>query len=186
MDDRRFDALVRTLTVESTRRRAMQVIGGAAAASLVRLGWEDIEASQKRKRNRRKRKRRCHRQGRGCTTDEGCCSGLCCPPWIFGEEARSSCAPKGDSSCCTVEQGGGYCCCGFPLCCGDPQRERETICELAGGECCNDEFGGSCSPGLSCCSDPEEGYCCPNGAANVAAAARQPRNYRSRSGLTVF
>jgi hypothetical protein len=85
-----------------------------------------------------------------------------------------------------VEQGGGYCS-GFPLCCGNPQRERETICELADGECCDDEWGGSCDPGFTCCDDESAGYCCPKADKNVGVSTearhRRSRNHRRRDDL---
>jgi hypothetical protein len=197
MDKATFDRLTHDLADRFTRRGTLATLaGGVVFASIGRLGLKD--AAAKRRKRRRKPKAKCLASDVVCSEDgtgKPCCSGLCCPPWEYAGQTDYSCAPTiedggGESECCTEDEGGGYCCCGYPVCCGDPLRERETICALAGSECCDDEFGGSCGPGFSCCDDPEPGYCCPDAATRAALSAQGvtrpasiPREFRYRSEL---
>ncbi len=186
MDALEFDTLVKTLGTGVTRRAALAAAAGAAGVG----AWPPApSAAAKGKKHKRQR---CRKSDAFCAQDgsgKPCCSGLCCPPWVFADQTKYACAPAGEvSGCCTVEQGGGYCS-GFPLCCGDPSRERETICEQAGGECCTDEWGGSCDPGFACCADAAFGYCCPKAARSAdstlhdALLRQKSRNFRRRDDL---
>ena len=183
MDDRRFDNLARGISTVATRRAALV----ATTATLLGVTRSGSLAKGKKHRNKR-----CLNSDKFCAQDgsgKPCCSGLCCPPWVFVGQTKYACAPAGEvSGCCTEAQGGGYCA-GFPLCCGNPLRERETTCELEGGECCTDKYGGSCDPGFTCCDDAAFGYCCPkvsragDGSGASEASRRKSRNFRYRDDL---
>lgn len=189
MDDRQFDRLTHLLAGSETRRRTLSTLAGTTlGVALSRVGFTDTSAKRKKKKNR------CLSSDNACQADGSgnpCCSGLCCPPWVYVGQTKYACAPADEvSGCCTEAQGGGYCA-GFPLCCGNPQRERETICAPAGAECCTDAFGGSCDPGFFCCNNPGPGYCCPKtaksdtdaGADGVERGASVPRQFRRRDDL---
>lgn len=183
MDDSRFDRLAKGVSAAVTRRTALL----ATTATLAGLASHDGSAKGKKHPNKRclNSDKFCAQNGSG----KPCCSGLCCPPWVFVGQTKYACAPAGEvSGCCTEAQGGGYCA-GFPLCCGNPLRERETTCELAGGECCTDKYGGSCDPGFTCCDNAASGYCCPkvsrssDGSSAEQPLRRKSRNFRNRDEL---
>ncbi|HEU0116517.1 MAG TPA: hypothetical protein VFQ80_17635 [Thermomicrobiales bacterium] len=174
MDDRSFDAFAKSLVDRTTRRTAVKTLAaGAFGVSLVRLQREDAAA-----------KKRCRNTGAVCSpvSPNACCSGAltCCPPYIMGGETEPQCAPKG-ALCCTPSQAGGYCDKG-DQCCETSPRWRFGICESAEGECCTDEWWGSCPSGTHCCNDPEPASCCPNttAASGVEGRHHVARNYRRR------
>ena len=179
MDTVRFDVLVKSLGKETTRRGAVRGLAViAVGAGTSRLGLADAGAKRRRKR------KRCLSDFSTCESETGlpCCAGteLCCPPYEVGGETAPHCAPGG-AVCCTPAESGGWCGEG-DQCCATSPRWRFGICESAEGECCTDEWWGSCSAGFHCCNEPEPASCCPNEPEVSAASVRVrvTRNYRRR------
>ncbi|HEU0115776.1 MAG TPA: hypothetical protein VFQ80_13915, partial [Thermomicrobiales bacterium] len=95
MDDRRFDALAKSLATPTTRRGALARLLGGASGFAVSARVTRETAAKKRARCKGGDKI-CNAQG----SSEQCCSGLCCPPWVYIGQTKYACAPDdGGSSC---------------------------------------------------------------------------------------
>ena len=181
MDDLSFDSLARTLRAGLTRRNVLAILASVPLGSGPgMLPLADAAA-------KRKKPNRCLKELAVCAPDSGraCCSGagLCCPPWLAAGETEPSCAPGG-ATCCDPEiEGGGWCSEG-EQCCPVSPRFRLGWCESLEGDCCTDEWWGSCPAGTHCCNDPEPASCCPNAPerSSPAARGRIRRNYIRRQG----
>lgn len=181
MDDRRFDGLTRNLCAGISRRGAAAFLGAAAMHGL----WRQLPGAEVSA--RKKKHKRCVKTYAVCDPASGpsCCGGnLCCPAWTPSfhgtPETAPSCAPAG-ATCCSVKDGGSWCREGEKCCPVSPRNPQGWWCESLEGECCTDDYWGSCGAGFHCCNQPKPGSCCPN----QTAAASEPRasvarNFRRR------
>jgi hypothetical protein len=156
MDPRRFDSLTVAL-VRASRRQVLTVAAAGALPAL--LGHNRAAAERKRKHcaalgkhcgpkkgccdaDAACRDGKCHRcpaetaEGAPCTSDAGCCSGVCC----LGLDPVGACCASRERCC------GGHCCAGKRSVCDF----RFTMCVTcrARGEFCNELT--VCCPGLRC------------------------------------
>jgi hypothetical protein len=191
MDGQRFDAIVKSVGIGRSRRDAVQILGGGALAlAVTRL--LPFGAAAKKRGKKKKHKKRCIPNWKTCDLSGGkrCCTGRdhCCLEYSprGAPSGGPYCAGK-NRQCCPPSAGGGDCSLG-EICCPITQRYRgvNDYCESIGGECCDDEVGGSCGPGLACCIDlsqSPEYTCCPKvPAAGLATESRVPRNFKLRGG----
>ena len=77
MDDRRFDALTRSLAAGASRRHALGLLGRGAAGAV--LGLMGVKTAAADEASRAHRGRDCKGVGRRCRSDRRCCSGHCDP-----------------------------------------------------------------------------------------------------------
>jgi hypothetical protein len=157
MDDRRFDAMVRSLATGGNRRQVLKGLlgfgGAVAAGSLV------LDADAARRPTPTPKPVKCpqgqHWNGSICTCDSGetcgsdcclgestCCDNACCYGYCYGEEL---CCPAEQEFC----EATGECCPPGTECCGESGCQ-ETCCgpNSCGGECGECEGGQSCVEGL--------------------------------------
>lgn len=181
MDDRRFDGLTRILHAGISRRGAAAFLGAVAMDGILRhLPIAEVAA-------KKKKRKRCVKDFAVCNPTSGlpCCGGnLCCPPWTPGlqgtPETDPSCAPAG-ATCCPIELGGSWCRAGEKCCPVSPRNPQGWWCESLEGECCTDDYWGTCGAGFHCCSVPTPGSCCPNQATAASETrASVARNFRRR------
>jgi hypothetical protein len=165
MHPRRFDSLTIAL-VRASRRQTLKA--AVAGALLALLGRNGAAADHKPKHCAALGKHcsakkgccdadaacqdgRCHRcpaetaEGAPCTSDAGCCSGVCC----LGFDAVGACCASRERCC------GGHCCTGERQVCDF----RFTMCVTCreAAEFCNELI--VCCPGLRC--DVAAGACVP-------------------------
>jgi hypothetical protein len=177
VESEKFDALIRKLHDDGSRRGAVRAgLGALAASVLAALGSreDDTEAKGGKKKKKKKRKRNkgvataiCS-GARPITCGSGCCpSNLpkCCQDFFFAgspdtcNASNSNCCPNGFGSC----QGE------FNKCCPPTTQRPFGTCTDALGTCCPSSLGGgSCdSDEPVCCiedpADPFSGYCCNSG-----------------------
>lgn len=173
MDDRRFDALVRSLAVGRSRRQVLKGLlglGGAVAAATV---VSDTEAARRPTPTPRPEKRCPGQQTlqdgqctcppntdncgpECCPAGAQCCSGACCYGQCYGEEL---CCPSSQDWC----EATGECCAPGSVCCGASGCQAACCVPSCDGSTCGgDGCGGSCScDGGKICS---AGLCvCPAG-----------------------
>jgi hypothetical protein len=183
MDQEHFDDLTRTITVDtSSRRAALRLLtGGALGAVAARVGFSE---SANAKRNKKKKKKPSPRCGGSLPlqcpppigapdeicypTGTHCCSSAegggacyvgddCCPPGPG--TPNGSCALENEV-CCSVAAGGGACSMSSPICCPPSRFEPQGSCIPLGNKCCPQ--GGYCGANETCCpptqADPY-GFC---------------------------
>jgi hypothetical protein len=158
MDVHRFDALVRNLTVEGSRRRLLGLLGGTALGGLLATGFDhDAEAKKKKKKCKKKcaecqqcKKGKCKPKANGTTCSTGFCQdGTCigegnCPPAQVCEISEVCCPNPliniGNVEVCETDSNQLVCGC----------LGGTTFCAYGGGE-----FGNCCEAGETC--DPDDG-----------------------------
>ena len=161
MDAHRFDAIVKDVaTGSATRRRALRLLVGAAAAGLgPLLGWGGVAAS-------------CGRVGDACAADGDCCAGARCASngTCRCRSGRTDC---GDGRCRDLrfdERNCGVCGNDLPAgltCCSSGAvdlRNNEANCGACGRTCRQDQV---CRQGRCVCPGDRvncRGVCCPRGA----------------------
>jgi hypothetical protein len=186
MDDRRFDALARTLTTLSPRRAFLRLVSAGALSAMAGVfgGASRHDAEAKCKKScgpcRKCKQRKCKKKkpdGTSCGNGGRCRSGQCCMPRCVGKPCGDA---DGCGGTCTAQQGcttgcsagerpcalpggGTQCipddsahCCTQDDCGGD---ESDLACDQAGGFVCRCiDPGRRACPGL----DPFTCYeCCP-------------------------
>lgn len=153
MDDRRFDAMVRSLAAGGNRRQVLKGLlglGGAVAAGSIVL---DAEAA--RRPTPTPAPPKCpgsqHWNGSKCTCSAGtdcgpaccgdgsvCCDNACCYGYCYGEEL---CCPNTQEWCEVT----GECCPPGTVCCGESGCQESCCGPNSCGEAC-----GSCDEGQTC------------------------------------
>lgn len=181
MDDRRFDAVIRTFAQGGSRRtllKGLLGVGGVAAAGGILL---EPHADAARRPTPTPRPVTCPGNqvpcGADCCCPDGsakcgaeccpngqaqCCDNACCFGTCYGEEL---CCPNGQPICSVDGCCDGACiddgqyCCSLDGVCGD------GCCNLSGERCCADDSGNlTCIPIDGCCSDRDcTGARCQNG-----------------------
>ena len=134
MDGQRFDELTRTLAAGASRRAALRILAGGAAAGFLTL----VRGS-----GARADEGGCKRTGKHCRRPDQCCSGVCLADGTCGCASHADCD---DRNACTVGL------------CGPESRQCHQIrisstctqcrsnADCPGGNCCH----GRCCPGTEC------------------------------------
>src|SRR4051795_11265773 len=148
MDGLRFDNFTKSLGAATSRRRALKVLAGAGAGSVMALVGADRAGAIA--------PGRCRNAGTVCRQDIECCSGFCDPTTLL-----CACAPGSN-----VFPSTGAC---VPACASNEVFNAQTCrCECPGqrcnGVCCTS--GQVCSaPFAGCCTNPtlctSTNDCCP-------------------------
>ena len=149
MDDRRFDALARSLAAGGSRRAALRLLGGGLLAALARFGLADEAAADDRDAS-------CRGTCDQCTKDGQCCSGRC-------REGACRCKPRGsckvDRACCSGQcRRDGTCRPAEAVACGRGEPSDGEDC-VPRGEACTPS-GTPCCDGDECVGDAIGGYVC--------------------------
>src|SRR5215204_5548435 len=162
MDDRRFDALVRSLAEGKSRRSVLKGLFGLGGAALVGSAVLESDADAARRPTPTPTPVRC--PGNQTPVNGVCtcpasapskCGPDCCNPAGVGA-AHSECC---DNACCFGL------CYGEELCC----PTGRTFCE-ATGECCPADQPYCCGAG-GCCATP----CCETAAGSTCCEAETPK-----------
>jgi hypothetical protein len=186
MDSKSFDARIRALAGNATRRGVLSLFMVGLGHTL--LVTEDAEAKKKKKK-RKKKPHRCVTVGNLTIT---CQKGqVCCSP---SKSTGAGCAPAGFPVCCvsdgyahepeivccdSVAEGvEGVCIDDYPHCC--PESVGGGCCIDGYPLCCNNALGEYCCPsGTTCCeSDTEDGCCDDTLRAGVVSASGRGRGER--------
>ena len=135
MDDRRFDALVRSLGRGGSRRSVLRAFLGLGAVS---AGAQLVETDAARRPTPTPGTQRCP------GNQEPCATGCCCPDG--STKCGSDCCPEGQTQCCDNACCYGECY-GEELCC--PFGSLVCDGQCTDWECCTDD---DC-PGSTCTDD---------------------------------
>jgi hypothetical protein len=183
MESEKFDALIRKLNADESRRGVARAgLSAVASSVLVSLGLHVDDAAAKKKKNKKKKNKGVAAAicsgARPITCGSGCCPPnfpTCCQNFFFAN-SPDTCNPPG-AVCCPTTGGftGGSC--GGALgddhtkCCPATPLDPFGDCAEPGATCCNGtpaEGGGHCDPpDTKCCANdcclPNQSCCGPAG-----------------------
>ncbi|HYO30150.1 MAG TPA: hypothetical protein VER37_06165 [Thermomicrobiales bacterium] len=172
MDQRRFDALLRSFaTVATSRRGAVRgLAGGGAAGLLGLLGFDDAAAG-------------CVRAGGRCGDKKRCCRGTACK----GGKCRCKTGLTACGGRCVNTKTSAANCGGCGKACDPGQTCANGTCKDSDGGGCSvgeKECRGACIPAGDCCTDGDcdGGKTCKNGTCTADSGPTCPNGQKECNG----
>ena len=163
MDADRFDSILRTLTTSPSRRHALRLLAGSAAATLplAETRWADAKGGKKGKgkgcpNGKKKCGKKCIAQGScctftdctGCSNEQACVNGTCqCTPDLIKHNGKCGlfidCQAYGETCTSSID------------CCGNCVFDADT----GESRCAKSIY--NCITDNDCLSGPCIGFLCP-------------------------